>query len=297
MLPAKRQQLSVALKSDKAIVQRRAMLELPNLPEVLNPVELAIFKASTKTPIAQLDDRKILEYVNTLLNYIRRDVGLRQEIDQYDRTRFYDVLKKYFSNLTMDEIKTAFELASVGELDQYLPKNSNGEPDRSHYQSFSVEYVSKILTAYKRKKSGAIIKAYKAIPEPKKEPSQEQKKDHRRNFLRSFYKAFLQYKYTGRMEVSSVTEYLIFEELLSIGFITDDIPISEADKKAALSQIMLKASRGIINRFTADGIRKTGTEHEQVKTGAYFIARSKAIKRTFDQLIKEEIQLINYLKL
>lgn len=296
MIPAKTTKNELALRSTKAIDQRRAMLEIPKITEVLNSVELTIFKASTKTPISQLPERTMIEHISALCVFIRKDIGLRQEIDQYDKTRLFDILRKYFSSLTLDEVKAAFELASVGQLDSYLPKNNQGEPDKSHYQSFSVEYVSKILTAYNRRKSHAITKAYAALPE-RIEISSEQKLAYRKRTLLNIYKAFLKYKYTGKLEASTVTEYLSFEELIKTGFIETDLPITDDDRKAAYAKMMQKSISGLINKFAAETIRKLGTEHSDVKNHAYLIARKQAVKKAFDRIIRDEIQLIDFLKM
>lgn len=76
--------------------------------------------------------------------------------------------------MTLADIKLAFELATTGELDDYLPKDSQGNPDKKHYQQFNADYFAKILNAYRRKQNGVIHKAYKALPEPKKELTPEE---------------------------------------------------------------------------------------------------------------------------
>lgn len=76
-----------------------------------------------------------------------------------------DILKRYYSDMTLADIKMAFELATTGELDEYLPKDKQGNPDKNHYQQFNADYFAKILKAYKQKQTDVIDKAYKAIPE------------------------------------------------------------------------------------------------------------------------------------
>ncbi len=93
----------------------------------------------------------------------------------------------------------AFELATTGGLDDYLPKDSQGNPDKKHYQQFNADYFAKILNAYRRKQNGVIHKAYKALPEPKKELTPEEKRYYYHNKPSpDVGRYFLQYKYTGR---------------------------------------------------------------------------------------------------
>ena len=58
------------------------------------------------------------------------------------------MLVKYYSYLTLSDIMTAFELLAVGELNDYLPRNSSGNADNGHYQQFNANYFGKVLNAF-----------------------------------------------------------------------------------------------------------------------------------------------------
>lgn len=164
----------------KAIDIRRQMLQLPEVAKSLSGVEKYIFAASTKMQIADIDDGTLIAKTGQMFRFIAMDVGYiiptNPEDWAYICTRLLDILKKYYSQMTLADIKLAFELATTGELDDYLPKDSQGNPDKKHYQQFNADYFAKILSAYRRKQNGVIHKAYKALPEPKKELTPEEKR-------------------------------------------------------------------------------------------------------------------------
>lgn len=154
------------------------MLQLPEVAKSLSGVEKYIFAASTKMQIADIDDGTLIAKTGQMFRFIAMDVGYiiptNPEDWAYICTRLLDILKKYYSQMTLADIKLAFESATTGELDDYLPKDSQGNPDKKHYQQFNADYFAKILNAYRRKQNGVIHKAYKALPEPKKELTPEE---------------------------------------------------------------------------------------------------------------------------
>lgn len=292
MLPIKQNQ-SLALKTNET---RREMLLVPEVRKSLSSVELRIFEASTNLSIKNLPEQKMVDQVNVLLNYLPRDLGIKQALDPYEKTRFFDVLRNYYSDLTLTEVKMAFELSLVGELDGFLPKNGNGEPDKNHYQQFSVEYISKILQAYRRKKRTTMSKAYIALPAPIIEFPEEQKVSNRKHFLREFYYCFLSYKYRGILRFNGILDYLIFLELIKIGFIDNDLEPTEIERKRAYFEVMEKAAKGRINKYEALLIETGKFQNVHIETQASTIARTNRIKQIFDFIIREEIQIINLLK-
>ena len=84
----------------KAIDIRRLMVQLPEVIKALNTVENSIFAASTKTQIAELDDRILATKLAKLFQYIALDVGYsipeHKDDWQYMQTRLYNVLKQYY---------------------------------------------------------------------------------------------------------------------------------------------------------------------------------------------------------
>ena len=283
----------------KAIEVRRRMVQLLEVAKALNPVEKYVFAASTKTPIAEIDDAKLVENLSLLFKRIAIDVGyiISQNKNDwnYIQSRLLDILKKYYSQMTLADIKLAFELATTGELDDYLPKDSQGNPDKKHYQQFNADYFAKILNAYRRKQNGVIHKAYKALPEPKKELTPEEKRYYHNQAVARCREVFLQYKYTGRLVFGLTDEMFVYNWLLGVR-LADEVKETEDDRKEAYNRFLARAARGFVNEFTVYHVRKQGTQSPEIDFTAFEVARRKEIKRTFDRMIKDEIYIYHYLK-
>lgn len=299
-LPEKRQSAAVLLYSGtaKAIEVRRAMVELPEVAKALTPVEKYIFVASTKKQIAEIDDETLIAKTGQMFRFIAMDVGYiiptNPEDWAYICTRLLDILKKYYSQMTLADIKLAFELATTGDLDDYLPKDSQGNPDKKHYQQFNADYFAKILNAYRRKQNGVIHKAYKALPEPKKELTPEEKRYYHNQTVARYREVFLQYKYTGRFVLGITDGMLIYDWLRKLGF-ANEVAGTEDDRKQAFARYMQRVARGFVNKYEAYHVQHKGTDAPELDFTAYEIARDKEIARTFDRMIADELQIDNYL--
>ena len=197
--------------------------------------------------------------------------------------------------MTLADIKLAFELATTGELDDYLPKDSQGNPDKKHYQQFNADYFAKVLNAYCRKQNQVIGKAYTALPEPKKELSPEQIRYYRNQSVMTCLMCFLRYKYTGRLVFGLTDEMFVYNWLLGVR-LADEVKETEDDRKEAYNRFLARAARGFVNEFTVYHVRKQGTQSPEIDFTAFEVARRKEIKRTFDQMIKDEIYIYHYLR-
>lgn len=283
----------------KAIDIRRQMLQLPEVAKSLSGVEKYIFAASTKMQIADIDDDTLIAKTGQMFRFIAMDVGYiiptNSEDWAYICTRLLDILKKYYSQMTLADIKLAFELATTGELDDYLPKDSQGNPDKKHYQQFNADYFAKILNAYRRKQNGVIHKAYKALPEPKKEltPQQIRQFEIQRQWRNRYI--FLCYKYTGKLILGLTDDMFLYEWLKKCG-LADDVQVKEDDRKEAFARYMQRVARGMINQYTAFQVRRKGTESPEIDFTAFEVVRKKEIIKAFDRMIAEEMQVDNYMK-
>lgn len=283
----------------KAIEIRRQMVQLPDIAKALTPVEKYIFAASTKTQISEMDDGVLVSKTAQMFRFIAMDVGYiipQNENDwAYIQTRLVDILKRYYSNLTLADIKLAFELATTGELDEYLPKDKQGNPDKNHYQQFNADYFAKILKAYKQKQTDVIDKAYKAIPEKNNEISPEQiRRFEIQRQWRNRY-IFLCYKYTGKLILGLTDDMFLYEWLQKCG-LADDVQVKEDDRKEAFARYMQRVARGMINQYTAFQVRRKGTESPEIDFTAFEVARKKEIIKAFDRMIAEEMQVDNCMR-
>lgn len=282
----------------KTIEICRQMVQLPDIAKALTPVEKYIFAASTKTQISEMDDGVLVSKTAQMFRFIAMDVGYiipQNENDwAYIQTRLVDILKRYYSNLTLADIKLAFELATTGELDEYLPRDSQGNPDKKHYQQFNADYFAKILGAYRKKQNEVIGKAYNALPEPKREMTPEQKRYYHNSRESRNRMIFLRYKYTGKISFEFGDEMFVYEWLRKFGF-ADEVEATEDDRKQAFAKYMHRAAIGMVNQYTAFNVRRKGIDSPEIDFTAYEVARKKEIIRAFDRMIAEEIQIDNYL--
>lgn len=284
-------------KGEKAIDLRRKMVLLPEVAQALNDVEKLIFVSSTKTQISEIEDPVLIKKTSIMFSYIALDVGLNKPSEReewaYICTRWLDILKRYYSGLTLSEVKLAFELASAGELNEYLPKNRDGDPDKSHYQNFSVEYLAKILNAYRSKQSSVISKAYKALPEPSKELTPEQiDRLHNETLLR-LKMTFLKYKYYG-IPANPIYHMLIFDWLKRVGISPDIIP-DQDDKEKAYHRFIVRASNGQGNVHDVRKLKDQGLNSDLLKFTSFEIAREREIFEAFEYMVKENLYIGNYL--
>lgn len=281
-----------------AIDIRRKMVQLPEVAKALTPVEKYIFAASTKTQISEMDDGILISKTAQMFRFIAMDVGYiipQNENDwAYIQTRLVDILKRYYSYLTLADIKLAFELATTGELDDFLPRDSQGNPDKKHYQQFNADYFAKILGAYRKKQNEVIGKAYKALPEPKIEMTPEQNRYYHNLREARNRIVFLRYKYTGKIIFEIGDEMFLFEWLKQIGY-AEEVNATEDDRKQAFAKYMQRAAIGLINQYTAFNVRRKGIDSPEIDFTAFEVARKKEIIRAFDRMIAEEIQIDNYL--
>ena len=283
----------------KAIEVRRALAALPETLSGLSEQEREIFSASVKKQIGEYDNAlELTAYVKPLFKYIAKDVGYtipsKEEEWKYIQTRILDILRKYFANLTLNDIKLAFELTALGELDVFLPKNKDGKADRGHYQNFNAEYFAKILHAYQEKQGCVFEKVFKststiAIADNSAELAQNK-------FRKLLVYALYHYKYRGyMMDLSAPQQIMLYSILHNLGFIT--AVLSDDDLKKSMAEVRKQIAMNIIKPFQAGIIKARGVEHDAVKAGAVKFAQYRAIVECFDELLSNEIQITDYILL
>lgn len=282
-----------------AIDTRRRILQIPEISISLKPVEKYIFEASTKNKISDFPDEELVNKTAKMFRFIAIDVGyiIPNDKDEwaYIQTRIVDILKRYYSFFTLADIKLAFELATTGELDDYLPKDKQGNPDKNHYQQFNVDYFGKILNAYKRKQNVVFDKVFKLLPTPQSYITPEKIKKYEEMRRLRNRQIFLEYKYTGKLNLILSDLMFVYEWLRKCD-IADEVKISEEDRKEALSRYMQRVARGMIDRYTAFHVRRKGTKSPEIDGTACEVAQRKEIIKAFDRMIAEEMQVDNYMK-
>lgn len=276
----------------KAVERRLQMLGMSEVMQSLRPLYRKIFEASTKKPIAEYGNKELAEKSAVLANSISRNAGIKT-LSEDDIVTFCNSLMTYYPQYTLQEVKLAFEVLHVGELNEYLPADRYGNPDKSHYGTFNLSYIGKIMQAYGKLRSEVEAQAYSAMPK-KEEPAQpESVVFYNREWRKNVIRTYLQYKYTGK--VSGYTSlYRVYETLDNAG-LAEPYEITENDRKQAVNRMLRKVHDGVLKEFIGECLRYQRTKHHDVEPEADFIAREKALYRTFDRMIEEEIQITEYI--
>lgn len=254
----------------------------------LSNVDALILTAAKNATIGEMQPTEIAAAVNQCFRFISIDVGYKRPADdaewQYIVVRLADVLKRHFYDLTIEDVKTAFELLTVGDLDNYLPINSNGEPDRSHYQNLNSEYLCKVLRAYKKRRDVAYtnIKAAQPKqqrvlpPQPTKTPAEKTRE------------CFDTYKATGKLVFKIPPDDVTIADFLTEKGLIPPVEVTDADKGLAYATYKIECDLGWHNDYAAKWILRAGKDARELQPKAYKIALSRCIKQCFDEIVSRE---------
>lgn len=284
----------VALSSGvlPSFVERNRELIQSNKIKKLSKVDQRIFVESTKRLISEEEsEEKKIEYLGIIFIGVCSDFGLNAPERSAVKSVFssiFDVVDLYFDDLSFAEVKLAWRLLAVGELDNYLPKDRYGNPDKNHYGSLNVDYVTKVLKAYRKRKADMMSKTTALLPDkPKATPEQE------RAFLNvqanNFIFAIMKYKYSGRFKIESdrLISESTFKYMERLGYDMDIIPTYE-DKKLALAQFKGRPINSFAQVFEKECLATFGIEHEAVYFRALMIAKKRLLFRYWDEMLIEE---------
>lgn len=253
----------------------------------LSNVDALILTAAKNATIGEMQPTEIAAAVNQCFKFISIDVGYKRPADaewQYIVVRLADVLKRHFYDLTIEDVKTAFELLTVGDLDNYLPTNSSGEPDRSHYQNLNAEYLCKVLRAYKKRRDVAYTNIKAAQPKPQKAlPPQPTKTPAEKT--RECYDT---YKATGKLVFAIPPDDVTIANFLTEKGLMATVEVTDADKEKAFATYKIETELGWHNDYAAKWIIRVGKDAREIQPKAYKIALNRCIKAAFDGFVSRE---------
>lgn len=235
---------------------------LPAVTGILGDNERAIVSASTEPSIRDLDSVEMTKQLRDAMRWIVRDIGYRYsspEDEQYIVVRFASVLSKYYGGLSIKDVKLAFEMLAVGELDGLIKAE-----DRKHYGQISMDYLCRVLNAYKVKRSAAINKAYDNAPKEEKSDWEEDKRLEALNRQR-LIDAVLYFKYHNTIRPTNPIQEMIFCKIL------EDV---------GLLEVTDEPDEGLIIDAVVG------------KVGKY----RKPLERAFRYITENEIQIKTYIK-
>lgn len=282
-----------------AIAIRRAIAQTPAIVEKLEPIERSIFLASTAKVAQEYDEAELIAVMADTLKWIAKDIGIRDtESPNWKITivRFGQILKRYYPLFSVKDIRMAFELMVTGELNDYLPKDRFGNPDKEHYQMFNADYFCKILNAYRVYRKAVINKAVEMVPKPVKQRNEAEERFYRNQTRKDIIAAFRFFKYRGYMpKLSPILEMLAYQDLAMVG-LAEPFDVTPQEQQIILRQTLFELTQrqmiGDKKRVEQQGINAPDIQH-----GAYRLARLKALKRTFAEMVAEEIQITDYIKI
>ena len=277
---------------------RRELIGNAAVMGVLTPVERAVFLASTAKTIAEITPAELAGELKTALKWICKDVGYKLQDDgdaQYLIIRASEILKRYYSKLTLKDFRMAFEMSITGQLDDYLPRTRDGKADRGHYQQFNAEYICKILDAYNARRGAVLKKAFEAMETPAKAIGDGDKREYRREAIKDLHEAFSAFKETGRLETSAVTD-LVFWNILSENGLAVPVNVTPEEQKAVWQRTVNDYARhGMVG--DVNELKRNGLDDPRLKHGSYVLARHKALEKIFAGLIEKGVEISEYVKL
>ena len=285
-------------KANTPVEMRRMMLNVPAVMTALEPVERSVFLASTAKTIGEYTPTDLTTELGKALKNIAKDVGYRDN-DEKERTylviRVAEILKRYYTNLTMKDFRMAFEMSITGELDDFLPKGRDGQADRGHYQNFNAEYVCKILNAYKTKRAYILKKANEAMPKAEPERDMEAAKVYGESVLKDLFDAYAYYRENGHLpDISAIAE-MLFYKILSDANLAPEIVVTADEQRIVLqrtiNQLAMKGNIGEMNQ-----LKQAGQDAPELQYGAYALARRRALESAFEKMDAEHVELADYIK-
>lgn len=244
-------------------------------------IDRIVMLAATERKVSEYDSVGLAKELSQALQWITKDIGLRnisEEDRRYMVIRTGELLKRYYGWMTLRDFRLAFELTLTGELDEYLPKGKDGQPERGHFQNFSAEYICRILNAYKQRRRGVLAKVEQ--PQPVALLDSGQKKRLEAKARQNLLNAYRYYCETGKMDITPIQE-IVFYWILSDNGLAAPVEVTEAERKEVIGRAVLElqmkgASYNEISRYKQDG--------QKIERQAYYYARRKAIERTFAEL-------------
>ena len=286
-------------KPKSAVVVRREMAKIPAVMDALGPVERSVFLASTDKTISEYDANELSIELAKALKWIAKDVGYRAT-DESERgylvVRVAEILKRYYDGLTMRDFKMAFEMSITGELDDYLPKGRDGQADRGHYQQFNAEYVCKILNAYKGRRESVLRKANAAIPEQESKPNAKVVSDLMLRQKQIFIEVLENYRINERFPdgMTPITELICCDVLAACGLMPK-IEVTPQEQQQIFQSTMNHYAR-MGNVGDLERLRKAGPTEPELRQKAFTLARRNALRKAIEHIIKDGIEITDYIK-
>ena len=130
----------IQLRSSNSIELRRNLEMNRKYFNSLSMPDKNILRAKMETKIDGIPEVSRKQMFAVLINSIAKDVGIKQ-IEQYDIAALYRFVVNYYATMALSEIKLAFELLLIGELDKFLPESADRKKSWSMPEGLSHRYL------------------------------------------------------------------------------------------------------------------------------------------------------------
>lgn len=234
-----------------------------------------IIKARESKKIIKATDEEIRSALGYIMALLGENAARILDFADYKNpscTIVINSLRRAFPHLKIEELKTAFDVASDGKTDVNLSL---------YNRTFNSEFIAKVINAYREFRKSAIVKEHKMLEAPKPEPSEEEKKKIVDDYIKEIYIVYKDLKMLPQPCA------WIYQELENSG----EISHSVEEKKQFYLQAQRKENKRLEElKKTSDfiGIKRILKEQEiggnenKLKT----IARELALKSHWDKQIE-----------
>lgn len=243
----------------------------------LSSEDASIVNAAKAKSVTEYSATDLAKELNCLFGFIIKDIGLKQPSEheyKYFILRITNILSQYYSRLTIAEIKLAFEMLIIGRLGQI-----------EHYQQLSVDYVCKVLNAYKILQQKAFTNAVKLLPKPAPKSLPVAVPDPK-SVCR---KIFEHYKETGELKFG-IHEDVVIGNFLQEKKAIPVIEITDEDKANAIQRVLREVAEDKRPEIQGVWAKKNKLSERDLETPSYTNALYRTIKKYFDELIKKGIK-------
>lgn len=251
----------------------------------------SILQAGVIQTIGKTEGKALEEGIRGLLQFIKKDIGLKKEISDYDFSRFMTYVRTYYDDMSLPEIRLAFEYAMVGLLNEYLPKRIDGTVDIRHYQEFSADYYTKILNAYREKKNKVWQKAMKieqdAWLDDKVEMTEKEKQEYHQQHIQGIIDMFDNYK--KRRKINTMFPFLVIDDFIRWGLLDGKRKYTDEHYQMAKDNY---EETGTVSRWLA----RSGYRADKISKEAQRICDVETIQIVFEKIINRGHDIRDYVK-
>lgn len=194
--------------------------EIAKIQDVKNPIVQKIENAKLVPAIRTATNKSEAIALGKVIQIIAKDDGLVRELELTEAVRIITFIRDYYGGMSIDDVKNAFEFKAAGKYQA---------PE--HYQSWSKNYVGKVLQAYRTFRHQKVKPTQSILPPIKKEEIQ-------RGFLNYMIAGWEKWKRTE--STGWVTEYIYNWHLKQgkVPEIAENEQITEKNWHKALNQAL-----------------------------------------------------------